>query len=234
MSARALSPFPVDPEVMDAIRPMARRDLSRVVALHQAAMGNSLWGQLGTPFLMTLYRAMLEHPAFIGFVYEEKSRVRGFIAGSSDTRSLFNDVLRTHGPALIVPTLQGLIRNPGALRELVQTPLYFRRSGVPGDTLHVESLFCSFEPDLRGKRISGHINKVLFDELRARGETRVKITTELDNEGAVRQLTSWGFEELGQFTFYGKSMRVFVLDLLSCPRVEPVSRYVLDPRLRES
>jgi len=158
-----LKPFPVDPQVMAAIRPMDLRDISRVVALHQAAMGSSLWARLGTPFLMTLYRGMLAHPDFIGFVYEEDSRVRGFIAGSTDTRRLFRWVLFRAGPQLIAPTLQGLAHNLPLLRELVQTPLYFSRSSAPAETIPAESLFCSFEPDLRGKRISGHINKVLFD-----------------------------------------------------------------------
>ena len=86
-------PFPVDPEVLRAIRPMQRRDLSRVVALHRAAMGQSLWAQLGTCFLMSLYRALLDAPGFIAFVYEEEGRVRGFIAGAEDPGTLFQDVL---------------------------------------------------------------------------------------------------------------------------------------------
>ena len=55
--------------------------------------------------------------------------------------------------------------------------------------------------ELRGRRISGLINKLLFDRLAARGHRFVKITTEADNRGAIRQLSSWGFEELGRFRF---------------------------------
>ncbi len=88
-----------------------------------------------------------------------------------------------------------------------------------------ESLFCSFEPHLRGRRISGHINKVLFDELLARGHQRVKITTEVDNKGANRQLTSWGFEDSARFEFYGKPMVRYELDLVESPRVEARSRH---------
>jgi len=35
----------------------------------------------------------------------------------------------------------------------------------------------------------------------------------------VRQLTSWGFEQIGCFRFYGKEMLVWRLDLLACERV---------------
>ncbi len=222
-------PFPVDPGVMAAIRPMLHRDLSRVVALHKA-MGTSLWGRLGTDFLMTLYRGMLRHPDFIGFVYEEPPRVRGMIAGSSNAQRLFRDVFRSLAPTLVLPVAKGVLLDPKLIPPLLATPRYFRLS-QPASHVPAESMFCSFEPELRGKRVSGHINKVLFDELLARGHKQVKITTEWDNEGAVRQLTSWGFEEAGRFRFYGKEMVVFVLDLEACERVEAVSRHPgPDPR----
>lgn len=222
-------PFPVDPEVMAAIRPTQPRDVSRLAALHRAAMGSSLWAQLGTPFLMTLYRALLEQPDFISFVYEEGGRVRGFIAGTESAGRMFRGVLSAHARDLVLPTVTGVLQTPQLLRPLLTTSRYFARTQPLGQEIQAESLFCSFEPELRGKRISGHINKVLFDELRARGHTHVKISTDEDNEGAVRQLRSWGFEQVGTFEFYGKPMRLFVLDLTSSPRVEPLSRHARGP-----
>ena len=70
------------------------------------------------------------------------------------------------------------------------------------------------------KRIAGHINKVLFDELLARGHAQVKISTETDNQGANRQLQSWGFEVIHQFRFYGKEMQTYALNLEESDRVE--------------
>ena len=216
-------PFPVDAAVLGAIRPMQFRDASRVAELHRAAMGNSLWGRLGLPFLQQLYQAMVDSPWFIGFVYVEGDDVRGFIAGSVDTSKMYRDIARRRfmflGPAAALVAL----RAPSVVPKLVETVRYFGVSGaedVPG-----ESLFCSFEPQLRGKRVSGHVNKVFFDELAARGHARVKITTETDNEGANRQLLSWGFKDTRRFVFYGKNMVTYVLDLVGHPRVEPTSRH---------
>ena len=215
-----ISPFLVDVDVMSRIRRMTSADASDVARLHEAAMGSSLWGRLGRPFLTALYRQLVRHPSFHGFVYEEDGRIRGFIAGTEDASRLFRSTFTRRGMHLIRPGLDGLLRHPGLARPLLETPRYFGQSS-PGDDVPAESLFCSFEPDLRGKRVSGHINKVLFDELAASGQTRVKITTEVDNEGANRQLTSWGFVDQGTFRFYGKAMRCYVLDLTASPRVEP-------------
>lgn len=215
-------PFEVDPDVMARIRPMRSEDLEDVARLHHAAMGRSLWARLGRRFLVRVYGALLVHPAFLGAVYEEDGRIRGFIAGSEDTAAMMSDSFRRRGGRLGLSAARGLLGDPRALVPLLETFAYGARSG---DTVKAESLFCSFESDLRGKRVSGHINKALFDELRARGHDRVKVTTEVDNEGAKRQLESWGFLDAGRFRFYGKDMIRYVLDLAASPRVQPVSRW---------
>lgn len=218
-----LRPFPVDPAVMAALRPMAAADVPQVARLHQAAMGNSLWAKLGLPFLEALYRELLRDPVFRAHVYLEDGRVGGFIAGATDSQGLFTRTLRRGWRALAGPLLLGILRNPSTLPRLLTTPLYFRRSS-PGDDIPAESLFCSFAPELRGTRVSGHINKVLFERLLAEGHRHVKITTEVDNVGANRQLRSWGFEERGRFRFYGKDMVTYALLLEGHPRLEPPTR----------
>lgn len=215
-----LRPFPVDPRVLAAIRPMTAGDAPAVAALHRAAMGRSLWARLGAPFLEALYRELLRQDRFRAFVYEEEGRVGGFIAGASDSRGLFARTLARGWPRLVGPLLLGLLRCPSALLPLLATPLYFARS-LPGDEIPAESFFCSFEPALRGTRVSGHINKVLFEQFLREGHERVKVTTEVDNEGANRQLPSWGFREHGRFRFYGKPMITYVLDLRDHPRLAP-------------
>ncbi len=217
------TPFLVDAAVLRAIRPMQFRDAERVAELHHAAMGNSLWARLGQPFLQQLYQAMVDSPWFIGFVYVEGEAVRGFLAGTVDTSKMYRDIARRRFMFLGPAAALGVLRAPAVIAKLVETARYFGVSGaedVPG-----ESLFCSFEPQLRGKRVSGHVNKVFFDELAARGHARVKITTETDNEGANRQLLSWGFKDAHRFVFYGKDMVTYVLDLVGHPRVDAVSRH---------
>ncbi len=224
MSVNAsVKPFPVDPDVMRNIRPLQFRDAPAVAALHHAAMGNSLWARLGLRFLTDLYFGMVNCPFFIGFVYVEDNEVRGFIAGTTDTRALFDDVKRRCALLVAPSLLLGLLRRPQLLRPLLETARYGDRSGAAD--VPAESLFCSFAPHLRGKRVSGHINKVLFDELLARGCDKVKISTEVDNEAANRQLQSWGFSRVQDFTFYGKKMVTYVLDLAASPRVEALSRH---------
>lgn len=228
---RELRPFPVDPQVMERIRPMEHGDVPAVAALHRAAMGRSLWARLGLPFLDALYAALLRDSRFLAFVYEEDGRIRGFIAGTTDSARLFGDTLRRAAGSLVGPVLRGIARDPSVVIPLLGTATYFRRSSPDPsvEAISAESFFCSFEPDLRGTRVSGHINKVLFDELLARGHEHVKVTTEVDNPGSNRQLPSWGFVPRGRFRYYGKDMVVYVLHLPSCPRVQPVRRHPAEP-----
>jgi len=221
MSERRLSPFPVDPELVARMHRMEPDHVEEVCRLHAAAMGRSLWAELGLPFLRQVYRGLVGHPDFVGLVYVEDGRVRGFIAGSSNGPRMLRQVAKRRVLRLGLATAWGLLRRPGTARHLIETLRYFERSAPQGagDQTVAESMFCSFEAELRGQRISGLINKLLFDEMAARGHRFLKITTEADNSGAMRQLGSWGFEQVGQFSFYGKEMLTWRLDLAACERV---------------
>ena len=214
-------PFNVDPDVMAQIRPMAALDAASVAELHHAAMGNSTWALLGRSFLQALYASLIDDENFLGFVYEADGVVSGFIAGSQNTDAMLAKTFQRSWPVLAVKAFPRVLQ-PRVLRKLLQTHRY---SEIAGGENIAESLFCSFKKELRGKRISGHINKVLFDELLARGHEMVKITTEVDNLAANRQLTSWGFEDRGHFTFYGKEMVLYVLNLIESDRVDAISRH---------
>ncbi|MEN9786923.1 MAG: hypothetical protein RLZZ299_2187 [Pseudomonadota bacterium] len=210
--------FPVDPAVHARIRPMEARDVPAVAAQHHAAMGRSLWARLGVPFLEAIYAGLLRDPRFLGYVYDHEGGLGGFIAGSTDTDAMRRAVLRARAVPLARAAARGLVRAPDVLPLLLETGRYGDRSGARD--VPAESLFCSFVPALRGTRVSGHINKVLFEALRDRGHRAVKVTTEQDNADARRQLARWGFEERAAFTFYGKAMVTCVLDLDACVRLD--------------
>ncbi|MGM9992680.1 MAG: hypothetical protein ACI376_07570 [Candidatus Bruticola sp.] len=226
-----ITPFAVDENVMKRIRPMQLQDIKQVAAQHYAAMGHSLWAQLGVPFLETLYRGLLQDPLFVAYVYIDDEEVQGFIAGSLDVPKTFNRLWSRSGWRLLGPTLLGLLRRPQLLKYVLTTPLYFIRSAVAtsskSDTTSIkaESLFCSFRPQLRGTRISGHINKVLFQHFLREGCRYIKITTETSNQASLRQLSHWGFEIKEQFNFYGKDMYVLTMDLQNNPRLHDDCQY---------
>ena len=75
---------------MQRIRPMHSSDIAQVAEQHCAAMGHSLWAQLGKPFLEALYAGLLQDPLFAAYVYEEDGEVQGFVAGSLDVPLTFN------------------------------------------------------------------------------------------------------------------------------------------------
>lgn len=216
-----ITPFPVDPAVMAAIRPMAAKDIEQVSIQHHTSMDHSLWGKLGLPFLRALYRELLDDPRFSAYVYEEDGVIKGFIAGSSDIKLMFASVMRKGFKRLLLPCLLGILRNPSVVLHLLATPLYFRRTDLEQEA-RAESLFCSFQAELRGRRISGHINKVLFDELHRRGCRFVKITTEESNLASRRQLEHWGFKIQRKFHFYGRTRLIWLMDMDSNPRLDPL------------
>lgn len=215
-----LTPFPPNPEVMSRIRPMASKDCPYVAKLHYDEIKSSFWSKLGFYFIKNLYGMLIDNPYFCAYVYEEDGQVLGFIAGSTDTKKLFLETIKKHFAKLIWITLISIIKHPNTLYRVFTTPVYFALSKPKFADIKAESIFCAFKPELRGKRVSGYTNKVLFDKFFELGFDYVKITTEITNPGSNRQLLSWGFEEVSNFKFYQKDMRIYVLKLLNHPRID--------------
>ncbi len=220
MLLEPIGPLKVNPDVLKNIKPMKKTHIHGVALIHKQIMGNTLWGKLGLGFLEEVYSKLLEHPSFIGYVYLHNGRVGGFIAGSDNGPKMMRETLKSGWKKLFFPLLKGVILSPSVFAPLVFTTRYFNISALPGlENVTGESMFCAFEKRFRGKRISGLINQVLFNELANRGHKSIKITTEIDNKGAIRQLESWGFERVGTFKFYGKTHMAWKLDFSTSGRV---------------
>ncbi|MBL8619328.1 MAG: GNAT family N-acetyltransferase [Deltaproteobacteria bacterium] len=226
-----MKPLHVDPEVLGRIVPMLAVHAEAVATLHAADMGDSLWARLGPRFLRTLYRLLIDEEGFLGFVYVEGGRVRGFIAGSTAPDPMMGRLLR-RGGFLLAPAALPWALWPPITRRLLDTPRYAQVSAVDGAEVQAESLFCTVEPELRGQKVAGLLNLVLFEELLSRGYPAIKVTTELANTAARRQLRSWGFAERGQFSFYGKEMVVTTLPLAGHPRLRARGRHPMLERSR--
>ena len=229
--AGPVRPLPVDAAVLARIVPMLAVHAEQVAALHAADMGDSLWARLGPRFLRTLYRLLIDEEGFLGFVYQHEGRVQGFIAGSTDTDAMMGRLFRRAG-FLLAPAAFPAALRPATARRLLDTPRYGQVSAVDGADVRAESLFCTVEPPLRGHKVAGLLNLVLFEELLSRGHAAVKVTTELANAGARRQLRSWGFAERGTFRFYGKDMVVTTLPLRDHPRLVARGRHPMLERPR--
>ncbi|MCB9489744.1 MAG: hypothetical protein H6684_13510 [Deltaproteobacteria bacterium] len=223
-----LPPLQLDPRWYNHVRPLMRGDVTTVAELHAKGMGTTLWGSFGRHFLEALYRAMLDDPDFVAFVFEENRIVRGFIVGSTDGSNMMKRTFRKAFWKLLPHVVKAGYRDPALIREALATPRYFAKSATDSRARDAaESFFCYIQEEWRGTRISGLMNKFLFDELLFRGFQRVKITTEADNDGALRQLDSWGFEPVGEFEFYAKKMTTHLLELHICSRVQPVRRHII-------
>ncbi|MCR5662367.1 MAG: hypothetical protein K6G50_09605 [bacterium] len=215
-----LAPFPTNPEIMSRIRPITRQDCHCVAKLHYDEIKSSFWSKLGFYFIENLYGMLINNPYFCGYVYEEEGCVKGFIAGSTDTKKLFSETIKKHFLKLVWITLISILKRPNTLSRVITTPVYFALSKPQFEDIKAESIFCAFKPELRGKRISGYVNKVLFDRFFELGFDYVKVTTEITNPGSNRQLLSWGFDEVSNFKFYNKDMRIYVLKLINHPRID--------------
>ena len=166
-AARKVRPLELDPEVMASIHPLVFHDAPASRA-HHAAMGDSTWARLGVRFLTTLYRNLVHFTGLHRFRVPRAGSGPRLHAGGTDPDRMMATVFRK---AWFLPGARRLPRACDRRPSSCSRHLGTRRSvtGGPAGAGTCGVPVLQFRADLRGKRVAGAINKVLFDDLASRG-----------------------------------------------------------------
>ena len=183
------------------IRPARAADLAGMVAIHQAAFANHFMTRLGPRFLHAYYRCLLQHPGQVVLVAEaEAGQVFAFVAGFANA-PLFYQRLRQRRLRLALTVAPELLRRPGlALRLLHRAGTVDQRAAgvgaAPIGGLELASLACL--PEYRGRGAGRALTQAMLDATEAAGLPLCFLTTDRDDNVAVRSLyESMGFVEDG-------------------------------------
>jgi glycosyltransferase involved in cell wall biosynthesis/ribosomal protein S18 acetylase RimI-like enzyme len=147
---------------------------AQVAALHMEAIGQGFLSSLGEEFLALVYRAIDEDPHSALFVEEHAGRVTGFVAGTTNARSMYRRLFRRL-PAVLW-SLRGSLVSPRRLAGMLSVVRYVRGSGpkLP-DLPSAELLSIAVSPDQRGKGVSERLYRRLESHFAAQGVQRFKI-----------------------------------------------------------
>jgi len=179
---------------MAVIRPATAADLCPIAELHQRAFRGFFLTQLGRPFLLRYYRAVLAYPAGILLLAEDARSVVGFVVGFCEP-GLFYRSLRRRALSLGFSMAPALLRSPCLLHRAVAN---FRRTGEAGphdDTQLAELSSLAVDPAAEGRGIGRALVKEFVAVAATNGAKSVYLTTDaLENDAVNRFYLRLGFE----------------------------------------
>lgn len=180
------------------LRPATADDGPAVGALHAEQIPGGFLALLGPDFLARLYRRITRSNGSFLLVADADGRVAGFIAGSSDVRSLYREFVVHDGPAAVFGAARRLL---GSWRRAVET----LRHGAPGTTgtgRGTELLAVAVDPAWQGRRIGARLVDTFLARVHADGGRAAYVVVAADNVRAVGLYRSVGFTEVGDFELH--------------------------------
>lgn len=168
------------------IRTMHMKDVDQVVAVHLAGFPGFFLSFLGPRFLSLFYSGICSASEGIAFVYSnDNGNPVGFVAGTSNPSGFYSRLLKRKWLQFALASLGSVLKKPSVLRRVARA--VFHPSDNPvGD--EVAGLFSvGVLPELQGTGAGKALVNAFLDEARARGCTRVFLTTDRDKNEPVNQ-----------------------------------------------
>jgi ribosomal protein S18 acetylase RimI-like enzyme len=185
---------------------MRPSDAGPVARVHRSALVGFL-PTLGDGVLTRVYAGACTAPRTVGLVVEAGGGVVGFALAACDTRQLFRHVLVRRGLGLGLAVLVALLRRPGILRHVLETPRYPSRSAARSDgpSREAELVAIGVLPAYRGQGCATAMMRRAVRELARLGMRSCGVATYASNEEAAQLYRRLGFELVDEFTMYGRT-----------------------------
>ena len=181
---------------------------SSVAALHIDGIGTGFISSLGIDFVTALYEVIAEDENSFGFVAVESEKILGFIAFTTNLKSLYKTVIIKKGFKFAF-LLAGKMFSPKLVRKIIETLFYpnrIKKMNLPS----AELLSIVVAPSGRQKGLAGQLIQNGFGQCRQRGINKVKVLVGADNEPANKLYLKCGFEPAGQMENHGVKSNIYI------------------------
>jgi ribosomal protein S18 acetylase RimI-like enzyme len=194
------------------LQPAEPKHVRAVARLHAESIPYGFLSQLGPWFLQELYGSVAQEPGTIVFVAtDESGRCLGFIAGTIDTRGLFQRVLVRRWLPFAVAGVASL-GSLSNLRRAFETVLYGLRgrSAQVGANVSAEVLALAVDSKSRGAGIGRALVLGLENFFREQSISTYKVVTHAADETSNAFYRSCGFQSERSFKHHENIMNEYV------------------------
>jgi len=192
------------------IRDMDIKDAPQVAGLHIEQISTGFISGLSPDFVISLYQGIVESSHAIGYVYEEKSEIIGFICCATDINKLYRQLILRKGFTFFIK-LFGQIFSIERIKNILQTLLYPGKD--QGDSTKTEILSVAVRSDKQGKGIGQQLMDKMLDKCRSGGIKRVKVSAHDQNIKANQYYQACGFELIDRIKHHDNYLNVYAVNL---------------------
>jgi ribosomal protein S18 acetylase RimI-like enzyme len=188
-------------------------DAEHVARIHRAVLAEGFLARLSPRVLREIYAGAVTASGAIGLVARSGGDLGGFVLGTTDTRALFQHVLRRRGLVLGLVILGDVVRKPCLLRLVLESLRYPSRLHHASGGRVPELVAIGVLPEHRTQRVGSALVRALDAEFGRRGVRAYEVSAYASNLAAGAFYRRLGFQPSREFVMYGRSWAVYRRDL---------------------
>lgn len=175
-------------------------DTAEIARIHYNEIDQGFLRQLGKNVLARLYRAIIENPESFVVIAKEQGETVGFIAGSTNVRSLYGDFFKKHAQAVLIGGFFQLL-NPhswGKIADVLRYPKKMKQHDLP----EAELIAIAVKKEFQGKGIAKHMFEIFVEEMKRRRVRTFRVTVGEKLTSAIMLYEKLGFHYKAQVSVH--------------------------------
>lgn len=174
------------------IRKIQTSDVRQVVTVHLSSFPGFFLSFLGSRFLSFFYSGICSAPEGIAYVYLNEVGIPvGFVAGTTNPAGFYLRLLKRDWLKFAFASIIPVLKKPSVLGRVARAVSHPAGNPIGDDVAGLFSI--GVLPELQGTGAGKILVRAFLDEAKYRGCKRVFLTTDRDNNEAVKLF----YEKLG-------------------------------------
>lgn len=200
---------------MSGIRRAEKKDLSRIIEIHQRSFPGFFLTKLGKSFLHEYYKTYFDVQHLMLVAVDRDAQVVGFVSGTSDSKLLYT-TFKKKFYRFLLPTVTAMFK-PTLWSAVLQKSISVIRTDSVNSQFVKPEKYCELtslavDPSYRGKALGSclieEFSKIMSKEHDVRG---ILLTTDVvDNDGVINFYIRNGYDVYAHFV-QGKAREMFAL-----------------------
>jgi len=189
------------------IRLAQKKEAQQIAEIHKKEIKKGFLSSLKKSFLEKLYSAIIESRYSFCIVAQEKDRVIGFVAGTTDIDKLYSYFLKKYFFQSVFTLLPKAVKLKN-LKKIFETLFYPQKEK---ELPKAELLTIALKREFQGQKIGNQMLQEFILEMKGKGVEVFKVIVGQNLRSAIKFYEKNGFQFLKNITIHGKQLsRIYI------------------------
>lgn len=195
------------------IQPLEEKYFAQIYVIHKEALKGDFQVLLGRRFLAKVYKRYKTSQYSTGCVFMDRDKVAGFLLAAYDIGKFEQEVISKDRMSIFFIVLGRILTHPLIVPSLLKQ--FFLNLNLKKIDTQAELVTIAVDGHYRNKGIGSLLFRALIDDLRKKGISAFKLTTDGNNDAVNKFYRKLGFTLASSLERFGIRQNIYIYFLTS-------------------